>query len=167
MEDLCDSALLGFGMVTLHTSTVTNSGPVFDFGLYNPRTPPKSAVSAMAKDMETSCYSDVYYLKAAVSRVAVTNISKLLPTYSSVDYATIPYVELGSGATVYFLTGGTRNEASRAAFKSIRPTTKKPKATQEADRKKNLVRSGPIFKITNWVVQLYDFGVYIYIHSQL
>lgn len=136
-----------------------DSGPTFDFRLYNPRIPPKDAVDRMAKVMRVSCFSDIYYLKAAVSRKAVTNISDLLPVYSSTDFATIPHIGFRSTAIVYFLTGGTRNEASRIVFQSLRPSTKKPRGVQEADNDKSLDRSVTLFKVANWVVQLYDYGV--------
>lgn len=162
MEELCNSALLGFGMVTIHTTATDDPPHNFDFHMYNPRTPPKAAVSSMAKKMQVSCLSDEHYMKATVSQAAITNISKLPKEYSPSDYAIIPYVEFKPATTVFFLTGGTRKEASKETFQSMRPSTKKPKAAQVVDAKKSSVRSAPLFKVANWVVQLYDHGVCIH-----
>jgi hypothetical protein len=159
MERLCESTFLGFGMITLHSTVVTSTK--FDFHLYNPRTPPKDAVNNMAKKMQVSCLSDEFPMTAAVSRAAVTNISNLLSVYSPPHYTTIHYAEFRADTTVFFLTGGTRNQASGKAFQSMRPSTGKPKTAQVKDEEKNTVRSAPLFKVTNWVVKLYDYGAYI------
>jgi hypothetical protein len=51
-----------------------------------------------------------------VSTTAIKNLEKLLLIYSAQEYAILPLAEFNPGAEVFFLTGGTCNEASRKAF---------------------------------------------------
>jgi hypothetical protein len=158
---------LGFALVTLHTAELVIPSPRLDFTRYNPRIPPKDAVSLMSKKMKKVCSSEEHYLKAAVSRTSVKNLNKLLSTYSTQEYATIPNAEFSSTATVFFLTGGTRNEASGRTFQNLLGSKKKQKKTAQVVQVKGgrgvetLSRSDLLFKVANWVVQLYDFGMYL------
>ena len=165
LDSLCTKAFLGFGMVTLHTAKVDILSPTFNFTRYNPRVPPKAAVELMSKQMEKICVSDEHFLTAAVSHTFIKDLGGLSPTYSTQDYITIPYVEFSPTATVFFLTGGTRNEASKQTFLSLQKSAKqkesKQKKTALNSEDRMITRSELLFKVSNWVVQLYDFGMYI------
>lgn len=158
---LCDSALLGFCMVNIHPIPTKEPKLELDFQSYNPRTPPSDAVKKMTKGMEKACLSNIYHLTAAVSKQAVTNLNQLSQVYFSNEYETLPFAEFRPNTTVYFLSGGTRNEASGSVLKATGPTTGKPKSRQQADHA--VSRSSNLFKLANWAVELYDYGVYIYI----
>jgi hypothetical protein len=154
-------------MVTIHTIEATApDSPKFDFSCYNPRIPPTEAVRTMSKQMEQLCESDKYFLRAAVSTTAIKNLKKLPPKYSAQEYAKLPLAEFDSGAKVFFLTGGTRNEASGKAFQALlqkleKKATVQPVGSGEA---KTPGCSEPLFKLANWAVQLYDFSMYIKQH---
>ena len=109
----------------------------------------------MVAKMAEKCSSDEQFLTAAVSSGSITNQTKLPLTYSPEDYQRIPHAIFGPSATVFFLTGGTRNGASGILFKNLlkRGSGEKGKAKKEPSG-----RSSLLFKAANWVVQLYDFG---------
>jgi len=142
----------------LYTTTIQES--ITNLILSTPTSIPTSL--AGAKKMQVSCFSDEYYMKATVYKAAITNLSKPPKAYSPSDYTTIPYVEFRPATTVFFLTGRIWKEASKEAFQSMCTSTKKPKGAQLMDKKQDSVKSAPLFKVANWVVQLYDHSIYIH-----
>ena len=124
-----------------------------DFKTYNSRVPPKNAVTTMAIKMGQKCLSDEHYLLAAVSRSSVTNIARLHPTYSSKDYNDLSPAEFTLSAKVFFLMGGTRRAASEIFHWKL-PREKKKGSRNTTNR------TTPLFKAANWVVHLYDFGMW-------
>ena len=111
-------------MVALHFKEAVLC-PGLNFTCYNPRTPPQDAVRKMIKKMKSECLSDVHYLRATVSQTTVINLGKLPQEYSIKDCPTISHAEFNPATTVFFLTGGTCNEASKQVFKTL--TSKKQK----------------------------------------
>lgn len=150
-------------MVVIHAEKVVIPQPDFNFTTYNPRSPPKAALLKMTNHMETvGCESGTHYLRAAVSPAAIKNPQDLLSEYSPDKYTTISYAVFDPAYTVWFLSGGTRIAASRKVFNTLlgKGQKKGAKAKKVISGGKTPDRSEPLFKVANWVVQLYDFGMW-------
>ena len=148
----CTKASLGFTLIKLHGNDAGQK-LTLDFKMYNPRVPPKKAVTTMAVKMGQKCLSDEHYLLAAVSRNSITNITRFHPTYSSKDYHRLSPAEFTPSTTVFFLTGGTRRAASEILHQNLLRGKKKASGNTTN-------RTTPLFKAANWVVHLYDFGMW-------
>lgn len=131
------------------------------------------------------CHSDVEAncLIAAISRGSVKNLSKLPSQYKQEDYTKTPHAKFTASSTVFFLTGGTRHKASANAFKSLAkkktgqfgqqmdkkgPKSSRKSKDQEVWDKRDLLSQPTLqFKLANWIVQLYDIGMYIVLDLML
>lgn len=118
----------------------------------------------MAAKMVKNCSSNEQYLLAATSRSCVTNLTQLSSAYSPGDYDMLPYAKFEPSTTVFFLTGGTRSAASRILFEKLLKVElgggqKKKSKREKRTNRDQPSRSTPLFKVANWVVQLYDFGM--------
>ena len=112
-------------MATLHTKEVIIPYPKLNFLSYNPRVPLPDAVQEMLQKMKIAYESDVHHLIVAVSQASIKNLTQLPHEYSPHNYARIPYAEFDPSSVVFFLTGGTRNAASKRVFESFGPTKQK------------------------------------------
>lgn len=156
--ELCEEAALGYCLFKLH-GDVLQVTPTY-WG-YNPRGPPTLGVTNMVTSMKKGCSSDVDYILAAVSKDHITNLAKLPSAYVQGDYKDIPYATFHPSARLQLLTGGTRSAASKIIFQALQPKEKGKDMTKAKEKAhKDLAdRTTPLFKIANWVVKLYDFGM--------